>query len=95
MLNVNQAVQRHLDIAAQIKALKDEQSALGNAIQSEMDQRGVTFVVGTDDDHGLKKVEVVRWTLDTKAAKVELGEAWVNSHSKQSLVKSLRLSREG
>lgn len=32
-------------------------------------------------------------TLDTKAAKEELGEDWVNEHSKAALVVSLKLSR--
>jgi hypothetical protein len=94
MLNAHQAVQAHLDNASEIKRLQAENKALANAIQTEMDIRDVTFIVGTDDDHGLKRVETVRWTLDTKAAKEELGEDWVIANSKQALVTSLRLARD-
>ena len=94
MLNAHQAVQAHLDNAAEIKRLQAENKALANAIQTEMDIRKVTFIVGTDDDHGLKRVVTVRWTMDTKAAKEELGEDWVIANSKQALVTSLRLARD-
>jgi hypothetical protein len=93
-MNINQAVQRHLDIDAKIKSLTAEKKALKEAIVSGMEGQGVKFVTGTDDDHGLKLVEAVRWTMDTKAAKEELGEDWVLANSKQALVVSLKLSRE-
>ena len=93
-MKINEAVQRHLDITAAIKELSAERSALGEAITSHADETGETFVVGTEDDHGLKVVDTVRWTLDQKLVKEEMGEDWVISHSKQGLVRSLRLSRD-
>ena len=90
-MNINQAVQRHLDIDAKIRALTTEKKALKEAIVSEMEDQKTNFFVGTDDDHGLKLVEAM--TLDTKAAKEELGEEWVGAHSKAALVVSLKLSR--
>ena len=92
-LNVNQAVQRHLDIDAKIKVLTAEKKALKEAIVTEMEETKTDFVVGTDDDHGLKLVEAIRMTMDTKAAKAELGEDWVDANSKAALVVSLKLSR--
>tara|TARA_R100000544_G_C2171209_1_gene32317 strand:+ start:127 stop:414 length:288 start_codon:yes stop_codon:yes gene_type:complete len=92
-MNINQAVQRHLDIDAKIRALTTEKKALKEAIVSEMEDQKTNFFVGTDDDHGLKLVEAIRMTLDTKAAKEELGEEWVDAHSKAALVVSLKLSR--
>jgi|TARA_R100000935_G_scaffold55055_1_gene84638 hypothetical protein len=92
-MNINQAVQRHLDIDAKIRALTTEKKALKEAIVSEMEDQKTNFFVGTDDDHGLKLVEAIRMTLDTKAAKEELGEEWVGAHSKAALVVSLKLSR--
>ncbi len=94
MKTINEAVQRHLDITAQIKELTAERSALGEAITAHADDTGEKFFPGTEDDHGLKLVETVRWTLDQKSVKEELGEDWVVAHSKQGLVRSLRLSRE-
>ena len=94
MKTVAEAVQRHLDITAELKALKAEQKALAEAILTEMDETGAKFVPGTDDDHGLKKVETVRWTLNQKQVKEEMGEDWVVAHSRQGLVTSLRLARE-
>ena len=93
-LTVNEAVQSHLDITAQIKELSEQRSTLTEAIISEFEATGVKFIAGTVDDHGLKLVEAVRWALNQKAVKEELGENWVTSHSTQTLVKSLRLSRE-
>ena len=92
-MNINQAVQRHLDLDAKIKLLTDEKKALKEAIVSEMETSKIDFVVGTDDDHGLKLVEAIRMTMDTKAAKAELGEEWVHANSKAALVVSLKLSR--
>jgi hypothetical protein len=94
IMNVNEAVQTHLDITAQIKELTAQRSALGEAITLHADETGETFIVGTDDDHGLKVVDTVRWTLDQTAVKAELGDDWVIAHSKQGLVRSLRLSRD-
>jgi len=94
MLNINEAVQKHLDITAQVKALNEEKKALTSAIISGLDEAGEKFAVGTEDDHGLKLVETVRWTLNQTAVKEELGEDWVTAHSNQTLVSSLRLSRE-
>jgi hypothetical protein len=93
-MNVNEAVQRQLDITAQINELNQEKKFLTNAIITELENSGDKFAVGTVDDKGLKLVETVRWTMNTKAAKEELGDDWVNANSKQTLVQSLRLSRE-
>lgn len=93
-MNINQAVQAHLNLTAQIKALSAERSALGEAITLHADETGEKFMAGTEDDHGLKVVDTVRWTLDQKRVKEEMGEDWVTSHSKQGLVRSLRLSRD-
>jgi len=93
-MNLNQAVQQHLDLTARIKSLNEQRSALGNAILTGMDEQETSFVVGTEDDHGLKKVETVRWTLNQKAVKEEMGDEWVTAHSTQGLVTSLRLSRD-
>lgn len=93
-MNVHTAVQTHLDNAAQIKSLQAANKALAQAILTHMDEENVQFVEGTSDDHGLKRVETVRWTMNTAKAKAELGEDWVIANSKQALVVSLRLSRE-
>ena len=92
-MNVNEAVQEHLDLTYQIKILEKERDVLREAIFTHMAEAGVDFVIGTEDDHGLKKVESVRWTLDTAKVKEEMGDGWVTARSKTSLVKSLRLSR--
>ena len=89
-----EAVQEHLEIEAQVKALTARKKILKEAVMTAMDEDGVKFIAGTNDDHGLKLVETVRWTMDTTAAKEELGDAWVTAHSKHALVTSLRLSRE-
>jgi len=93
-MNINEAVQRHLDITAEIKRLSETRDAIGEAIKTEMEVSETKFIVGTDDDHGLKMVETVRWTLNQKQVKEEMGDDWVIAHSRQSLVKSLRLARE-
>ena len=93
-MNINEAVQGHMNLTAQIKELTAQRSALGEAITLHADETGETFIVGTDDDHGLKIVDTVRWTLDQQAVKAELGDAWVVAHSKHGLVRSLRLSRD-
>ena len=93
-MNVHEAVQRQLDITAQVNELNKEKKFLTNAIITELENSGDKFAVGTVDDKGLKLVETVRWTLNMNAAKEELGEDFVNANSKQALVVSLRLSRE-
>lgn len=93
-MNAFQAVQAHLDNAAEIKRLQAENKALGVSIQTAMKETGVTFIPGTEDDHGLTLVESVRWVFPTQLAKDQLGEEWVTANSKQSLVRSLRLGRE-
>ena len=92
-MNVNEAVQEHLDLTARIKLLEKERDVLKEAIFTHMAEAGVDFVVGTEDDHSLKRIESVRWTLDTAKVKEEMGDAWVTARSKTSLVQSLRLSR--
>jgi len=93
-MNINQAVQAHLDLTAKIKALQVEQKALGEAIKNEMAETGTKFFTGLGTDTGLQLVESVRWSLNQTLVKEEMGEDWFVAHSGQSLVQSLRLSRE-
>ncbi len=60
------------------------------ALREEFLARGVTVACG--DRYSIHKIDSVRWTLDTVAAKEQLGEAWVTEHSKITPVTTVRIS---
>tara|TARA_R110000868_G_scaffold10053_1_gene49259 strand:- start:70 stop:357 length:288 start_codon:yes stop_codon:yes gene_type:complete len=88
MNNIDQFIQ----LDAQIKELSKRRDALKKEVLEIMDATKQDFVFGQSNTVGLRKVEAIRSTLDTKAVKVEMGEAWFDERTKCSLVTSLRIS---
>jgi hypothetical protein len=68
-----------------IKALQAEAKDL----KAELEARGITEV--TTDRYSIKRVEATRWSLDTKAIRAEMGDAWATKRSSVSNVVSYRI----
>jgi len=77
------------DIGAQIKRAADAIAKADKACKARIldeaadgELRGASFTA--------RVVESVRWTLDTKAIKDEMGEDWTTARSKCATVRSVR-----
>ena len=67
-------------VRAQIADIETREKAL----RDELLRRGVSEATGTLYDATV--AASVRWTLDTKAVKAELGTDWYDAHCRQSMV---------
>ena len=75
------------DLADQLGTLKAEIADLDareKALRDELIRRGVPAIEGALFCATISNA--VRWTLDTKAIKSEMGQAWYDVHCRQSLV---------
>src|SRR5829696_3853901 len=75
------------DLADRLGALKAEIAALEireKALRDELIRRGAAAVEGTRYDAAISSA--VRWTLDAKAVRSEMGEAWWNARCRQAMV---------
>lgn len=73
-------VRSELDaLAGEEKELRDRLLAVGAA---EIDGSVYRASISTS----------IRWSLDTGAAKTALGQEWVDAHSRQSIVRSVKLA---
>jgi hypothetical protein len=71
----------------QLGALKAEIAALEareKALRDELLRRGLSEAEGAQ--FGATITQAVRWTLDTKAVKTEMGAPWWDARCRQSLV---------
>lgn len=59
-------------------------------LKLELTRRGVEKAEG--ERFNVTKSEAVRWSLDTKVVREELGEAWCNARSKVAAVVSFRIT---
>jgi hypothetical protein len=78
------------DLADQLGTLKAEIAALETrekSLRDELLHRGGTEIEGAIYRATIS--EAVRWTLDAKAVRGEMGEAWWNARCRQSLVTSV------
>ena len=74
-------------LADQLGALKAESAALEGrekTLREELLRRGVTEAEGARFSATI--TQAVRWTLDTKAVKAEMGAPWWDARCRQSLV---------
>lgn len=76
------------DIGAKVKSACDKLSKTDKAIKARIIDRGEQVLMGEIFKATL--IESVRWTLDTKAVKLEMGEEWAIARSKQSTSRSVR-----
>ena len=67
-------------VKAQIADLETREKAL----RDELIHRGATSIDGAACSASI--TEAVRWTLDAKTVKAEMGEAWWNARCRRSLV---------
>ena len=79
------------DLVDHLGALKAEIADLETrekALRDELIRRGVPAIEGAVYDATI--TEAVRWTLDTKAVKAEMGAAWYDARCRQSLVTTVK-----
>ena len=67
-------------VKAQIADLETREKAL----RDELIRRGVSAIAGAA--YSATITEAVRWTLDTRGVKAEMGAAWYDARCRQSLV---------
>ena|ERR1051325_7622544 len=75
------------DLVDQLGILKSEIAVLEGrekALRDELLRRAVPAIEGAL--FGATITEAVRWTLDAKATRAEMGEAWWTARCRQSLV---------
>ena len=75
------------DLADRLGSLRAEIADLEareKALRDELIRRGVSEVEGGSFRASVS--EAVRWSLDTKAVKAEMGAAWYDGRCRQSLV---------
>jgi len=85
-------VDEFIQLDSKIKELSQRRDALKKEVLEAMEAAKQDFLFGSANTICLKKVEAIRSTLDTKAVKIEMGEAWFNERTKCALVTSLRIS---
>jgi hypothetical protein len=73
-----------VDQLGAIKAEIAEREAREKALRDELIRRGNGEVEGAD--YRATVTDAVRWTLDTKAVRAEMGDAWFNARCWQALV---------
>ena len=67
-----------------IKATIADLEKREKALRDELLARGVSQVEGSQ--FGALITQSIRWTLDTRALKDEMGEGWYDAHCRQSAV---------
>jgi hypothetical protein len=67
-------------VKAQIAELQDREKAL----RDELIRRGISEIAGSA--YCVSITEIVRWTLDTKAVKAEMGPGWYDARCRQGMV---------
>ena len=88
---IKNRVDNFLNVSAEIKRLQKKQKELREFLLETMDNNDVEFLAGKNGE-GVVKAESVRWTLDTKAVREELGDVWADQRSNMTPVVSLRVS---
>jgi hypothetical protein len=84
------------DLADQLGELKAEIAALEireKALRDELIRRGAAEVEGADYNAAI--TAAVRWTLDAKAVRSEMGDAWWNARCHQALVTTVTVRVRG
>ena len=80
------------DLADRLGTLKAEIAELEareKALRDELIRRGVPEAIGSLYDATISAT--VRWTLDTKAVKAEMGSKWWDARCRQSLVTTVAM----
>ena len=72
-------------VKAQIADLETREKAL----RDELIRRSITSAAG--DAYDASVTETVRWTLDTKALKAEMGAAWYDARCRQALITTVKV----
>lgn len=88
---IRNRVDNFLNVSAEIKKLQTKQKELREFLLETMDENDVTFLAGKNGE-GVVKAESIRWTLDTKAVREEMGDVWFDTRSNMKPVVSLRVS---
>src|SRR5215204_2171268 len=84
------------DLADRLGAVKAEIAALEireKSLRDELIRRGVSAVEGTRYDAAISSA--VRWTLDAKAVRSEMGDAWWNARCRQAMVTTVTVRVRG
>src|SRR5215204_201555 len=84
------------DLADQLGTLKAEIAALEireKALRDELIRRNVSAVEGSVYDAAI--TSAVRWTLDAKATRSEMGDAWWNARCRQAMVTTVTVRVRG
>ena len=79
------------DLVDRLGALKAEIAALEareKALRDELIRRNVPAIEGAIYDATI--TDAVRWTIDTKAVKAEMGAAWWDARCRQALVTTVK-----
>tara|TARA_Y100000593_G_scaffold19768_1_gene39700 strand:+ start:267 stop:572 length:306 start_codon:yes stop_codon:yes gene_type:complete len=90
-MRIKNKVDQFLNVSAEIKQLQKKQKELREFLLEAMDDHDVTFLAGKNGE-GVVKAESIRWTLDTKAVREEMGDVWADQRSNMTPVVSLRVS---
>ena len=88
---IRNRVDNFLNVSAEIKRLQKKQKELREFLLETMDDNDVEFLAGKNGE-GVVKAESIRWTLDTKAVREEMGDVWADQRSNMTPVVSLRVS---
>ena len=88
---IRNRVDNFLNVSAEIKRLQKKQKELREFLLETMDDNDVEFLAGKNGE-GVVRSESVRWSLDTKAVREELGDVWADQRANMTPVVSLRVS---
>tara|TARA_R110000787_G_C13362136_1_gene440120 strand:+ start:838 stop:1134 length:297 start_codon:yes stop_codon:yes gene_type:complete len=91
MSRIRNKVDTFLNVSAEIKLLQKKQKELREFLVEVMDDHSVAFLAGKNGE-GVVKVDSVRWALDTKAVREEMGDVWFDQRSNVAAVVSIRVS---